>query len=107
MEDSASGFSIYECTYNSLVTGRYYSHTVWGTTRVVEGTFSYSSASILKTSIGVQATPHLKTAGVQYKSQGVKNKLVQTGRYTSDRDVQLKTAATPKFCQTSDGNAKL
>ena len=105
--DSASGFSIDECTDNSHVIDCYYSHTVCGTTLVAEGTSSYTSASIPRTSISVQATPHLKTTGVQYKSNGIKNKLVQTGRYTSDRTVQVKTAATSQFCQTSDGNAKL
>ena len=61
---------------------------------------------LLRTSFGVQATHHLKTTGVQYKKQGVKNKLVKTRRYTSDRAMQVKTAPTSKFCQTSDGNAK-
>ena len=106
MDDSASGFSIDECT-DCHVTGCYYSHTVYGTTLFAEGTSSYSSASILRTSIGAQATLHMKTTWVQYKSHGVKNKLVQTGRYTSDRAVQVKTAATSQLCQTSDGNAKL
>ena len=87
LEDSGSGFSIDECTDNSHVTGCYYSHTVCGTTLVAKGTSSDSSASILRISIGVQATPHMKTTMVQYKSHGVKNKLVQSGRHTSDRAV--------------------
>lgn len=106
MEDRANAFSIDEYIDNSYVTGGYYSHTVCGTTGVAEGTTSYSSASTLRTSIGVQATHHLKTTGIQYKKQGVNNKLVKTRRYTSDRAVQVKTAATSKFCQTRDGNAK-
>ena len=68
LEDSASGFSIDECTDNSHVTNCYYSHTVCGTTLIAAGTSFYSSASISRTSIGVQATPHLKTTGVHYKS---------------------------------------
>ena len=107
MEDSASGFSVDECTDNSHVTGGYYSHTVCGATRVDEGTSSCSSVSIIRTSIGVQATPYLKTTGVQYKSHRVKNKLVQIGRYTSDRAMQAKTAVTSKFCQIVDGKATL
>ena len=106
LEDSASGFSIDECTDNSHVTGGCYSHTVCGTTRDDEGTSSCSSLSIIRTSIGVQATPYLKTTGVQYESHGVKNKLVQIGKYTSDRAI-AKTAVTSKFCQIVDGNAKL
>ena len=87
LEDSGSGFSIDECTDNSHVTGCYYIHTVCGTTLVADGTSSDSGASILRNSIGVQATPHMKTTRVQYKSHGIKNKLVQSGRHTSDHAV--------------------
>ena len=88
-------FSIDEFTDNSHVAGGHYSYTLSGATPIAESTSSYSSASIQRTSIGIQATPHLKTAGIQYKSHGVKNKLVDTGRYTSDHAVQDKQLQRP------------
>ena len=76
MEDSASYFSTDEYRNNSHVIGGNYSCTVCSAARVAEGTSSYSSASIPRTSIGVEATPHLKTTRIEYTSRGVKNKLV-------------------------------
>ena len=92
---------------SSNITGSHY--TLYTATHVVDGTSSCynTTKNIPRISIGIQATPHIKNTGNPYKDQGVRKKLVQTGKFMSDHAVKAKTAVVLKFCQTSDGNAQL